>query len=71
MKFNKNIFGNSKPNRFLHFWGYNKKNAPLALTHLSGNWSNGTNAGLFNWNLNNGFSNRNRNIGTHLEYMKN
>lgn len=33
---------------------------------LSGNWNNATNAGTFNWNLNNASSNVNQNIGTQL-----
>lgn len=34
----------------------------------SGNWNNGSNAGPFNWNVNNSASNRNRNRGTHLHW---
>jgi hypothetical protein len=33
---------------------------------FSSNWNNGTNAGTFNWNLNNATSNVNRNISTRL-----
>lgn len=35
-------------------------------THFGGNANNGSNAGTFYWNLNNDSSNRNRNIGTHV-----
>lgn len=35
-------------------------------THLGGNANNGANAGVFYWNLNNDSSNRNRNIGAHV-----
>lgn len=34
-----------------------------ALAHVGGNWNNGSNAGLFIWNLNNSSSNSNLNIG--------
>ncbi len=37
--------------------------------HLGSNWNNGTNAGTFNWNLNNATSNVNRNISTRLTYL--
>jgi hypothetical protein len=30
---------------------------------IGGNWNNGANSGLFNWNLNNSSSNSNLNIG--------
>jgi hypothetical protein len=33
------------------------------LAHFGGNWNNGANAGLSNWNLNNTSSNTNVNIG--------
>ena len=36
---------------------------------LGGNWNNSSNCGLCYWNLNNTSSNRNRNIGSHLEYI--
>jgi len=36
---------------------------------FGGNWNNGDNASTFNFNLNNGASNVNRNIGTHLAYF--
>jgi hypothetical protein len=35
-------------------------------THLGGNANNGASAGAFYWNLNNDSSNRNRNIGAHV-----
>ena len=35
-----------------------------ALALLDGNWNNRSNAGTFNWNLNNTSSNANINIGT-------
>lgn len=35
-----------------------------AFAHVGGNWNNGTNTGLFNWNLNNTSSNTNVNIGS-------
>lgn len=36
------------------------------VTKLGSNWNNGSNAGSFNWNVNNISSNRNRNISGHL-----
>lgn len=36
---------------------------------FSSNWNNATNAGTFNWNLNNATSNVNRNISTRLTYF--
>lgn len=36
------------------------------VTKLGSNWNNGSNAGSFNWNVNNTSSNRNRNISGHL-----
>lgn len=36
------------------------------ITQLGTNWNNGTNAGTFNWNVNNTPGNRNRNISSHL-----
>jgi len=33
------------------------------LAHFGGNWNNGSNVGLSNWNLNNSSSNTNVNIG--------
>ena len=39
-----------------------------AVAKLGGNWNNGSNARLFNWNLNNTASDRNRNISGQLEY---
>ena len=41
-----------------------------SIAHLGSNWNNGTNAGTFYWNLNNSVGNRNRNISTHLMYVK-
>ena len=38
---------------------------------FSSNWNNGTNAGTFNWNLNNATSNVNQNIGTRLTIFMN
>ena len=38
---------------------------------FSSNWSNGTAAGAFNWNLNNATSNVNQNIGTRLTIFMN
>ena len=35
------------------------------------NWNNGTNAGTFNWNLNNVTTNVNRNISTRLTIFMN
>lgn len=35
------------------------------------NWNNGTNAGVFCWNLNNAASNSNANISGHLTSLKN
>jgi RNA-directed DNA polymerase len=34
-----------------------------ALAYVGGNWNNGSNAGLTNWNLNNSSSNTNMNMG--------
>lgn len=42
----------------------NKKKGFIA--QLGSNWNNGSNAGSFYWNANNGVSNRNRNISGHL-----
>lgn len=43
----------------------NKKSIrPVAV--LGGIWYDGSNAGSFNWNVNNTSSNRNRNISGHL-----
>jgi len=39
--------------------------------HFGGNWNNGSNAGLFNWNLNNSSSNTNLNIGRQTLIRKN
>ena len=36
---------------------------------LGSNWNNGSNAGLFYFNLNNDSSNTNSNIGSHLCYV--
>ena len=38
-------------------------------TLFSGNWNNASNAGTFNWNLNNATSNVNSNIGTRVTYF--
>ena len=42
----------------------------LHFTILSGNSNNGVNAGAFYWNLNNGSSNANRNIGAQLAIVE-
>ena len=39
------------------------------VTHVGGNWNNGVNGGPLTWNLNNGTSESNRNIGDHLFCM--
>jgi len=36
---------------------------------FGGNANNGTNAGAFNWNLNNDSGNANQNIGTQLYFL--
>lgn len=38
---------------------------------FGGNWNNASNAGTFNWNLNNATSNVNSNIGTRVTYFAN
>ena len=42
------------------------KKSIKSVTKLGSNWNNGSNAGSFNWNVNNTSSNRNRNISGHL-----
>ena len=37
---------------------------------VGGNWNNGTNAGLFNWNVNNTSSNANLNVGGRVLRLK-
>jgi len=43
----------------LSFWGVSHQRFP----NRGGNWNNGTNAGVFNTNLNNARTNTNTNIG--------
>ena len=42
-----------------------------SIAQLGSNWNNGSNAGAFNWNLNNSVSNRNRNISSQLVNAQN
>ena len=40
----------------------------IKIAKLGTNWNNEAKAGSFNWNVNNGSGNRNRNISGHLVY---
>ena len=42
-----------------------------SIAQLGSNWNNGSNAGAFNWNLNNSVRNRNRNISSQLVNAQN
>lgn len=53
----------------MKLFSYNEpenKKSIIPVTKLGSNWNNGSNAGSFNWNVNNTSSNRNRNISGHL-----
>lgn len=43
----------------------------VCVLNVGGNWNNGSNAGLWYLNGNNGASNSNSNIGARLSYSKN
>ena len=53
----------------MKLFSYNEpenKKSIKPVTKLGSNWNKGSNAGSFNWNVNNTSSNRNRNISGHL-----
>ena len=50
----------------MKLFSYNEPESIKPVTKLGSNWNNGSNAGSFNWNVNNTSSNRNRNISGHL-----